>query len=349
MFNNNKQREAHLNLMAEEVPIIDYDLIKKKIKFIKAVGQSKRYVHYTNMLYVHKGIRFIIEVAYSYNQNFDGYVVLHYSIISAYFDDRVFLNCYFIMSHGYRANSGYSFKYRSRINSFYQNYLIHWEGTIKGSHYERSLDSFYQFKKPIYETMYKVGLSKWNNEIVNDFSNKPRIALGLYLLTKEEFKELINWTNKKKIDMHIFRLFLEKAKQRKLKNIFVENYKDLYDEWTGLAEQRKNKKALKEDLKKWNQIKSHEAIILIPLKNQNQIKKLGVSMNNCLKNGWTSNNNAKLYEVRSHATTTPLALEVCKSKIKQLKSFGNGKVGEQIHNLIQEVIKRKEVKYDKTI
>lgn len=338
----NKELVLYINNEAEGIPKIPVKWLKNKLKFIipkKKTNQS-RSVIVAHVLHVHNNIPFIIEVRYSYNWNFTEWVILNQRVFSAYINGKIVKSAYYIMSYGYRANEEISFQVD---RSTYTWYLTEFDLVYKANNFQRSLKTIDNFDTPIYETLYKIGL-KHLYGYAQEKINKPYSSLGLNeYMDKSKFKEFVEWVKQfKKFNLNLYIDFLKMAKNKKVKDIFVPNWLELHDKWSGITKQRENEKKVKKQIIEWNNVDYNaDDIKIISMKTKDDVIKLGTELNNCLKNG--NYKPSEIFEIYNYKVGGSLALHFKGKSIKQLYAFKNKEVNNKVHTLIKKLMIQKQI------
>lgn len=334
------EQEEFLNNLAFEVPNVPEDWLIKKIKFkeVDKKTQGHRNRFYKNILYVYKDIPFVFEICYSYNEDFTKYAILGQKIISAAFESKIFTNVYYVMGCGYKPNFEYNFKRRGRL-SYWMFDAISYDYAYKGKNFMRKVYDLEDVLNPLYETMYKEKLSHLNKFVINTNTNKPYVATGMdSYMSKEQFNEFSEWVKGlRNFDINLYKDFLKLAKNKNHNNIFVNNWLELHDLWSGIKEQRENEKIAKKDIEVWNkEVKKSSEIDIIKIESKYEMIEFGNEMNNCLIDGGFDYKT--IYKVVSWKTRTPLALCWDKKEIEQLYGYKNKEVSETVHQLVRKAM-----------
>lgn len=334
-----KEQEEYLNNLGFEIKNIPEDWLLKRIKFSEPhkKTQQHRTRFFKNVLYVHKNIPFIMQITYSWNEDFTKWVILNQDVISAHFNGYIFTNIYYIMGWGYKPNYEYNFKRRIKLNyCFYES--IYYDYVYKGKNYTRHIDNIQDVNRPLFETMYKEKIHHLNCFVKNSTSNKPYVALGLVkYMNKDKFKEFIEWVRRfRKFDIILYEDFLKLAKNRNHKDIFVDNWLELHDQWAGIVEQRRNETLANKDIKVWNKDVKQSDIYIKKMESNEEKLKFGNEMNNCLTGDLFDYK--KIYRIESYITETPLALHWEDNEIQQLYGYKNQSVSDKVERLVKNVM-----------
>lgn len=330
-----KETQEHLNNLAPKLPMIPFE----KIKDLKLnhYSNNKYYMNERNWLYKWNGIYWIIEVEYTPIPDKGIYKATSQRIISAMVNGKIYKNAYYVMSKGYMPNYNINFTHsRIKFNNYTNRELLTFQQVYKAENWIRKMcNNLFDINNTQWETLYKEGLGdlKPNTYIK---SQKPRIALGLELLSKQQFKEFKTWHKQfKNFDLNIYKDFLTMAKNRKHKDIFAINWLELHDIWSGIVEQKKNEQLYKQDKNIWKKVSK---ISITPINSKNEMKEFGTEMNNCLQT--VKFNYKHIFKIESWETSTPLALEWENGQIKQLYGYKNGEVPKNINTLVKNTMEK---------
>lgn len=340
------QTKEFLNKKALEVPEIPISWLQNKIIFYEPDKKIKKYkkLMRTYILYEYKSIPWIIEVAYTWNEDFTKWSILSQLVFSCLFGKRVWKNAYYIMSWGYRANNEISFSLMNRtwkysLSSYSEFSLTTWSYAYKARNWVRKLSTKnITYIRPIFETLYKMGLEHLSGYVLGQ-SNKPYVALEMHeLISKQLFKEFVEWSKlNKEINLHTYQDFLKMARNRKWKDIFVDNWLELHDDWSGITAQREKKAAAKKDIEVWKSKVKEKDIYITPMKSKEEVIQFGNEMNNCLNR--INFNYKEIFKIESYLTSTPLALYWAGGEIRQLYGFNNIKVNDDVRIAVKNKIK----------
>lgn len=328
-----EQRE-YLAKLAKEIKIPQEWLNKKYKTLWKNYSYRLKYKRHTNILYVYKDVKFIFEVVVNKN----GVTML--GIRSALLGNRLFSNSYWIMGIGWRAKYEFDFKHKrggETYRTYYVTSLADYGVVYKGPNFLRAVNDMWESRKHIYETAYKEGWIKYLNLNRDYNSNKGRVALGLELLTKNEWKHWLNVHNDLKIkDITIYSDFVKIA-HRKGVSKFADNWLELHDQWIirGDLKNAVRKEAVVEKMLKTQEYKTIDK--LYKIKSLKELKSLGKQEHHCVG---TVRKNWKNFWV---ASVKDINITIEKdNNYWEIRSFHNADVPEQLQKQIKQMILKEE-------